>query len=82
MPFPSPGDLPDSGIESRSPVLQDDSLLTELPGKPKFDLYSIVNREFSQMGRIIINNIDIILNKFYFSMKIFTFKMVWLGHFV
>ena len=32
---PSPGDLPDSGIEPKSPVLQADSLLTEPPGKPK-----------------------------------------------
>ena len=31
--FPSPGDLPDSGIEPRSPALQADSLLTELQGK-------------------------------------------------
>ena len=29
MPFPSPGDLPDPGIELRSPVLQADSLLSE-----------------------------------------------------
>ena len=34
LPFPSPGDLPDPGIEARSPVLQADSLPTELPGKP------------------------------------------------
>ena len=33
LPFPSPGDLPDPGIESRSPVLQADSLPSELPGK-------------------------------------------------
>ena len=32
---PSPGDLPDSGIELGSPALQADSLLTEPPGKPK-----------------------------------------------
>ena len=32
--FPSPGDLPDSGIKSGSPVLQADSLPFELPGKP------------------------------------------------
>ena len=31
LPFPSPGDLPDPGIKSGSPVLQVDSLLTELP---------------------------------------------------
>ena len=34
LPFPSPGDLPDSGIEPGSPALQADSLLTELQGKP------------------------------------------------
>ena len=32
LPFPSPGDLPDLGIEPGSPTLQADSLLTELPG--------------------------------------------------
>ena len=34
LPFPSPGDLPNPGIEPRSPALQADSLLTELQGKP------------------------------------------------
>ena len=34
LPFPSPGDLPHPGIESWSPALHADSLLTELPGKP------------------------------------------------
>ena len=33
LPFPFPGDLPNPGIKSRSPVLQVNSLLTELPGK-------------------------------------------------
>ena len=32
-PFPSPGDLPDPGIEPRSPALQADALLSEPPGK-------------------------------------------------
>ena len=32
--FPSSRDLPNSGIEPRSPALQVDSLLTELPGSP------------------------------------------------
>ena len=35
LPFPSPGDLPNPGIEPQSPVLQADSLLTKPPGKPK-----------------------------------------------
>ena len=34
LPFPSPGDLPDPGIESGSPALQADSLPTELRGQP------------------------------------------------
>ena len=32
---PSPGDLPDPGIEPGSPALQADSLPTELSGKPR-----------------------------------------------
>ena len=35
LPFLSPGDLPDPGIEPGSPALQADSLPTELQGKPK-----------------------------------------------
>ena len=35
LPFPSPGDLPNPGIKSRSPALQVDSLLTEPPGNPR-----------------------------------------------
>ena len=34
LPFPSPGDLPNPGIEPRSPAVQADSLPTELQGKP------------------------------------------------
>ena len=34
LPFPSPGDLPDSEFELRSPALLADSLLSEPPGKP------------------------------------------------
>ena len=37
LPFPSPGDLPNPGIEPGSPAMQANSLLTELQGK----LYSI-----------------------------------------
>ena len=34
LPFPSPGDLPNPGIEPRSPELQADALTSEPPGKP------------------------------------------------
>ena len=39
LPFPSPGDLPDSGIKPGSPALQANSLSSESPGKPM--LYKI-----------------------------------------
>ena len=35
LPFPSPGDLPDPGIEPGSPALQADALPSEPPGKPQ-----------------------------------------------
>ena len=34
LPFPSPGDLPDPGIEPGSPALQADTLPSEPAGKP------------------------------------------------
>ena len=41
LPFPSPGDLTDPGIEPRSPALQADSLLSEPPGKSS--IYVLTN---------------------------------------
>ena len=35
LPFPSPEDLPDRGIEPGHSTLQADSLSSEPPGKPK-----------------------------------------------
>ena len=34
LPFPSPGDLPNTGIGPGSPALQADALPSEPPGKP------------------------------------------------
>ena len=34
LPFPSPGDFPDPGIEPGSPALGADVLLSEPPGNP------------------------------------------------
>ena len=39
LPFPSPGDLSDPGIELRSPTLQADALPSEPPGEAQ--LYSM-----------------------------------------
>ena len=38
LPFPSPEDLPDPGIEPRSPALKADTLPPEPPGKSSRDL--------------------------------------------
>ena len=35
QPFPSPGDLPNAGIEPRTPAPQADSVPAEPPGKPE-----------------------------------------------
>ena len=41
LPCPPPGDLPDPGIEPASPALQVDSLPTEPPGKPLWDVFRV-----------------------------------------
>ena len=46
LPFPSPGDLPDPGIESRSPALQADALPSEPPGTPEVRNTEVLNKCF------------------------------------
>ena len=41
LPFPSPGHLPDPGIEPRSPALRADALTSEPPGKPNTNYKNI-----------------------------------------
>ena len=41
LPFPSPGDLPNPGIEPGSPALQTDALLSEPPGKSRLKLKKV-----------------------------------------
>ena len=43
LPFPSPMDLPDSGIKPGSPVLQANSLLSEPPGR----VYNLISQQNS-----------------------------------
>ena len=47
LPFPSPGDLPNPGIEPGSPALQADSLPTELLGKPTICMETQNNSEIA-----------------------------------
>ena len=42
LPFPYPGDLPNPGIEARSPELQADSLLSEPSGKPRVYFFNFL----------------------------------------
>ena len=42
LPFPSPLDFTDPGMEPRSPALQEDSLQSEPPGKPTGTYYKIL----------------------------------------
>ena len=47
LPYPSAGDLPNSGIEPRSPALQANSLPCESPGKPFFTgKFGIIMNEY------------------------------------
>ena len=43
LPCPPPGNLPDPGIEPRSPALQADSLLSEPPGKGGGNLPGVIS---------------------------------------
>ena len=57
LPFPSPGDIPNPGIEPGSPALQADSLPTELPGKHNLlvmIILSFFNRMWKSQGKEII----------------------------
>ena len=51
LPFPSPGDLPDPGIEPRSPALQGDALTSEPPGKPCTLVYEL---DFIVISKVVI----------------------------
>ena len=49
LPFPSPGDLPDPGIEPRSAALEADALTSEPPGKPMLLLLLLLLSHFSHV---------------------------------
>ena len=57
LPFPSSVDLPNPGTEPGSPALQDDSLLSEPPGKPQRAVLSVGGGD---VGRVLPGNSTII----------------------
>ena len=54
LPFPSPGGLPDSGIEPVPPALQADSLPSEPPGKP----WTFIRRTDAEAKTLILWPLD------------------------
>ena len=81
LPFPSPEDLPDPGIEPGSPALQADALPSEPPGKP-WTLKFLVISQFLFYSSVvsIYNNNKISVNTEFFDIMqliiINTFKNV------
>ena len=57
MQFSPPEDLPDPGVEPRSPTLQVDAMLAELPGKPSY--LKGDGREVQKRGGICIPMADL-----------------------
>ena len=55
FPFPSPGDLHDPGIESRTPSLQADTLSSEPPGKSYTDVKIGSYRRLSAKELMLLN---------------------------
>ena len=70
LPFPSPGDLPNPGIEPGSPTLQADSLLSEPLGKCMLsvEMYLIFNS--SKKIDIELLSLFIFYLTFYFKIMI------------
>ena len=75
-PFPSPGDLPNPGIEPRSPALQAGFLLPEPPRKPKnFILLMlgqlqvlITNKKMCETSKYASEKSEVYLHQTYLSM--------------
>ena len=59
LPSPSPEDLPDPGIESRSPVLQADAFRSEPPGSTLIDsAFQIKDREQTELKNTQVQEIN------------------------
>ena len=69
LPFPSPGDLPNPGIEPGSPALQADALPSEPPGKPVMQLVlnSLLESAFALLCPVIKTLMEYSLRDNFFS---------------
>ena len=70
LPFPSPGDLPNPGIEPGSPTLQADSLLSEPLGKSMLSVERYLT--FNSIKKIDIELLSLFIFylNFYFKIMI------------
>ena len=80
MPFPSPGDLPDRGIEPGSPALEADTLTSEPLGKilsiskenPHMILVGFVLNGQVNLGRIhTLKNLRLSIHEYVRSLRVF-----------
>ena len=59
LPFPSPEDFPDPGIEFGSPTLQADSSPSELPGNPNNKICNICVYMHTKTELIFLNSYNL-----------------------
>ena len=87
LPFPSPGYLPNPGIEPGSPALEADALTSEPPGKPlNILLYDIIIYICNVSLKLILLVFflllsDVIVRSKDWPYKIFIFDAVFSQHF-
>ena len=71
LPFPSPGDLLNPGIELVSPALEADALTSEPPGKPKNE----ADHEGTQTLNLLIGLVVVYLNGLVLFSTFFNFSV-------
>ena len=57
LPFPSPGDLPDPGLEARSPALRADALPSEPPGNQPENPKDLIKKLLELTNSLTFHNI-------------------------
>ena len=57
LPFPSPGDLPDPGLEARSPALRADTLPSEPPGNQPENPKDLIKKLLELTNSLMFHNI-------------------------
>ena len=67
LPFPSPGSLPEPGIEPGSPALQADSLPSESPGN--YNLEKLIKKKKKNIFRIILTFHILVIQTLGMSLK-------------